>query len=174
MAIEPDTKDWTWVITKPCPDCGFDGPGLELADLPTQIRANAEAWQEALGGADVAVRPADNVWSALEYACHVRDVHVLFDERLHLMLDRDDPQFAQWDQDVAAVEQDYGSQDPTTVARELVAAAEVVATTYAGVGADQWDRPGRRSNGDVFTVETLGRYHLHDVAHHLHDVTRGD
>ena len=31
-------------------------------------------------------------------------------------------------------------------------------------------RPGRRSNGSVFTVETLGRYFLHDVLHHLHDV----
>jgi len=27
-----------------------------------------------------------------------------------------------------------------------------------------------RSNGDVFTVETLGRYHLHDVLHHSWDV----
>jgi hypothetical protein len=30
-----------------------------------------------------------------------------------------------------------------------------------------------RSNGDEFTVETLGRYHLHDVVHHLHDVGAG-
>ena len=22
--IEPDTKDWTWVIARPCPECGFD------------------------------------------------------------------------------------------------------------------------------------------------------
>jgi hypothetical protein len=28
-----------------------------------------------------------------------------------------------------------------------------------------------RSNGSEFTVESLGRYHLHDVVHHLHDVT---
>lgn len=31
-------------------------------------------------------------------------------------------------------------------------------------------RPGRRSNGSVFTVRTLGQYFLHDVVHHLHDV----
>ncbi|MHB8274233.1 MAG: hypothetical protein ACYDC9_05635 [Dermatophilaceae bacterium] len=31
-------------------------------------------------------------------------------------------------------------------------------------------RTGRRSNGSVFTIETLGQYILHDVAHHLHDV----
>ena len=33
-----------------------------------------------------------------------------------------------------------------------------------------WDRRGTRSNGSVFTVESLGRYHLHDVVHHLWDV----
>jgi hypothetical protein len=38
------------------------------------------------------------------------------------------------------------------------------------VPADAWDRPGVRSNGSEFTVESLGRYHLHDVVHHLHDV----
>lgn len=172
MPIEPDRKDWTWVITEPCPECGFDGPALDLADLPDAIRDNARAWEKALAGQDVAVRPADNVWSTLEYACHVRDVHRIFDERLHLMLGRDDPRFTNWDQDTAAVELDYNSQDPATVARDLVEAAEVVATTYAGVTGGQWDRPGRRSNGDVFTVETMGRYHLHDVAHHVHDVTR--
>jgi len=38
------------------------------------------------------------------------------------------------------------------------------------VGA-QWDRPGRRSDGLVFTILTLARYHLHDVEHHLFDVS---
>ncbi|HEY5013683.1 MAG TPA: DinB family protein, partial [Acidimicrobiia bacterium] len=22
--ITPDTKDWTWVLERPCPECGFD------------------------------------------------------------------------------------------------------------------------------------------------------
>jgi hypothetical protein len=23
MTIIPDTKDWTWVLHRPCPECGF-------------------------------------------------------------------------------------------------------------------------------------------------------
>ena len=23
MTIIPDTKDWTWVLQRPCPECGF-------------------------------------------------------------------------------------------------------------------------------------------------------
>ena len=45
-----------------------------------------------------------------------------------------------------------------------------MAATYTGISGDQWQRPGRRSDGSVFTAESLGRYHLHDVVHHLHDI----
>ncbi len=169
--LEPDLKDWTWVLERPCPDCGFDAPALDLARLPQAIEDNGALWQVVLGTDDAAVRPAPHVWSPLEYACHVRDVNRLFAERLALMLGEDDPRFPNWDQDETAVTDDYGAQDPATVADQVVAAAAAVAAVYAGVTGDQWQRRGTRSNGDVFTVETLGRYHLHDLVHHPHDVS---
>ena len=173
VSIEPDTKDWTWVLRRPCPECGFDPAGVVLAALAELIHDNTRGWYDALDDLDAAVRPAPNIWSPLEYACHVRDVHRLFAERLRLMLEQDDPRFANWDQDATAVEQRYGEQDPATVSVELIEAAADVAAVYAGVSGDQWQRPGRRSNGSVFTVESLGVYHLHDVVHHLHDIGRG-
>ena len=48
-----------------------------------------------------------------------------------------------------------------------------LADTYDRVGRDEWDRTGRRSDGAVFTVETLGLYCLHDPVHHLWDVEQG-
>jgi DinB superfamily len=172
-SIEPDTKDWTWVLERACVECGFDPTVVSVGDLPLRLRENTARWHGALDGDDAAVRPVPHQWSSLEYACHVRDVHRLFAERLVLMLEEDDPQFSNWDQDATAVEQRYAEQDPATVAEELVDAGEAVAALYESVGDDQWQRPGRRSNGSVFTIETLGRYHLHDVDHHLHDIGRG-
>jgi hypothetical protein len=172
MSIEPDTKDWTWVLERPCPECGYDASAVADEDLPELLHENTRDWFPVLDGPDAAVRPAADVWSPLEYACHVRDVHLLFDRRLHQLLDEDDPQFANWDQDQTAAEQGYDEQDPATVSVELVEAAAVVAATYAGVRGDQWQRPGRRSDGSVFTVASLGRYHLHDVVHHVGDVRR--
>ena len=171
--IEPDTKDWTWVLSSACPECGFDPTEVNAADLPDLFHQNTRGWYAALDGPDAATRPSPGVWSPLEYACHVRDVHRLFAERLTLMLEQDDPLWADWDQDATAVESRYAEQDPATVSVELVEAAADVAALYAQVRDDQWQRPGRRSNGSVFTVETLGTYHLHDVHHHLHDVGRG-
>ena len=169
-SIVPDTKDWTWVLERACAACGFDPTAQGLADLPRLVHDTAMAWSQVLARGDVAERPAPDVWSPLEYGCHVRDVHVLFAERLRSMLDEDEPTFANWDQDATAVDSDYGRQDATTVAVELIEAAGTVAGIYATVTDATKDRPGLRSNGDRFTVETLGSYHLHDVVHHLHDV----
>ena len=172
MSIEPDTKDWTWVIEEACLQCGFDPADVDRSDLPELIHENTRGWYDVLADADYAVRPAPHVWSRLEYACHVRDVHELFARRVRLMLDEDDPTFENWDQDATALEQEYDLQDPGDVATDLVERAAEAAAAYAAVDDAQWERPGRRSNGDRFTVQTLGVYHLHDVAHHLWDVTR--
>ncbi len=168
--IEPDTKDWTWVLEQPCPDCGLASGTVDRADLGRLFRDNAASWAAALTAPRVTERPRPDVWSVTEYACHVRDVHTLFGERIALMLAEDGPEFANWDQDVTAVESRYDLADPAEVSPQLVAAAEAVAAAYDAVADDGWSRPGRRSNGDAFTVESIGRYHLHDVVHHLWDV----
>ena len=171
MSIVPDTKDWTWVLRRPCPECGLDTSSLSLAALPDMIRANAAAWRQPLAAAGVARRPRPDKWSPLEYGCHVRDVFRLYDQRLELMLSQDDPLFPNWDQDATAVASRYADQDPAEVAVALSAAGQAIASRFAGVTGGQWQRTGRRSDGASFTVETFARYFIHDPVHHLYDVT---
>jgi hypothetical protein len=116
-------------------------------------------------------RPDPDRWAPLEYACHVRDVCTLYLRRLELMLTEHDPLYPNWDQDATAVEDAYLGQDPLTVAGQLGAAAEELAVAFEQVEDSQWDRPGRRSDGAVFTVASFARYMIHDPVHHLYDVT---
>lgn len=169
----PDDKDWTWVLERPCPECGFDPATVAVADVAPVVRDNAARWVEVLGRDGATVRPRADVWSPLEYACHVRDVFRIFDTRLHLMLDAgpEGATFENWDQDAAAVADRYGEQDPAVVARELEEAAEAVATSFAAVTPDQHGNVGLRSNGSRFTVTTFAQYLVHDPVHHIWDVT---
>jgi hypothetical protein len=168
--IAPDTKDWTWVLEQPCAECGFEPTAQTLTEVPRLIHDTAMVWSDVLRRPDVREQPAPGIWSPLEYACHIRDVHRLFAERVELMLEEDEPQFPNWDQDETAVQSKYAEQDPAEVAVDLIEAAGHVAGLYSTVTPETIGRRGFRSNGSEFTIETLGLYHLHDVVHHVHDV----
>jgi SAM-dependent methyltransferase len=170
MTVVPDTKDWTWVLDRACPECGFVAAAATVHSIAGAVRANAATWEAVLTLDDAAARPAPGVWSPLEYACHVRDVHRTFDHRVAQMLAEDVPTFANWDQDETAVAERYAEQDPAVVSVELRAAAGAVAERYGSVPPDAWDRRGVRSDGSEFSVETLAQYHLHDIVHHAWDV----
>ena len=30
MTIVPDDKNWTWVLERECPECGFDAPAVDV------------------------------------------------------------------------------------------------------------------------------------------------
>ena len=170
MTIKPDTKDWTWVIALRCSECGFDPAEFQRAEICDRILATVDGWRERLARPDVTHRPNATTWSALEYACHVRDVNAVMTERLEMMLQTQPVDFADWDQNTAEAEAGYNGQDPETVADQLAAATKGFAELYRMVGDDDWSRQGMRSNGSPFTVETLGMYALHDLEHHRVDV----
>ena len=67
--IVPDDKDWTWVLTRACPDCGFDPDRVHHTDVAEHIRSDAADWVTRLAQAGVSTRPAPGVWSHLEYGC---------------------------------------------------------------------------------------------------------
>lgn len=161
------------MLEHPCGDCGLDTRDVAREDVAGMVRANAASWVELLVGEpeELRERPRPDVWSTLEYACHVRDVFRLFAYRLDLMLTQDDPLFPNWNQDETALAELYGQQDPARVAVELVEAGEVLALAFDRVPDEAWGRTGSRSDGARFTVESFARYLVHDPVHHLFDVT---
>lgn len=172
MSIEPETKDWTWVLRQECSECGEDVGQLSLADAIERLRELQEPWRVELEQPGLATRPNDRTWSRLEYACHVRDALAVFRGRVELMLQRDEPTFSDWDQDAAAEAGNYNEADPTKAADEVRAAIDATIEMLSELGPDVIDRRGLRSDGAAFTVLSLTQYFVHDVAHHLVDVRR--
>lgn len=170
MAITDDTKDWTWVLERACPDCGVDVSRIEPADYGATVRSVLEPWRRALERPDAAIRLREDRWSTLEYGCHVRDVFRVFSERVRALHDGTDVRFANWDQDATARDDHYDRQDPVTVATELREAGEVLAALYDATTPEQWRHEAIRGETSRFTLATLGRYMMHDPLHHLWDV----
>jgi hypothetical protein len=168
--IVPDDKNWTWVLEKPCDDCGFDASSFHATGTGAALRDQVVRWVDVLGRSGVNVRPSPSVWSPLEYACHVRDVFRKFDERLALMLNEIDPVFENWDQDATAIENRYDLQNAAETANELQKAGILLADRFDSVTGEQWSRTGFRSDGSAFTVESIAKYLMHDPVHHLWDV----
>jgi hypothetical protein len=169
---QPDQKDWTWTLSRRCDECGLAAGEVDVVDVAGRAEIAAAEWVQILMSSPaVAVRPRADVWSPLEYGAHVRDVFQLFDARLVLMLTEDDPTFENWDQDETAVADRYSQQDPDQVAEELALASAQFVTRLRSLGPEQLERTARRSDGAEFTVRTFAQYFLHDVIHHLWDVT---
>jgi len=163
-----------------CEECGFDYDALDPPEVPTAIRAFAKRYRMPLtrflrdedGDALVRQRPALGVWSALEYAAHVRDVFESYDQRIRHILADDRPVLEGFAPDDLAAERRYNEDDPVAVAQTLAANAERLAATVEAVPADGWERVGLRG-GEERSVLLLARRAVHEGSHHLLDMGRG-
>jgi hypothetical protein len=174
--------DPTWIRPEAgwtCPECAFEFDAIEPTEAPDALRAYGRRYEapltRGLPGEDLTAvlrtRPGANAWSALEYACHVRDALRVYDHRVDRMLQEDRPVFSAMHRDEAASKLDYNRQEPATVRDELAEAAEALATRLAGVTGDGWARVGVRDDFEM-TVAWISRNALHEAQHHLLDVGR--
>jgi hypothetical protein len=166
-------SDWA------CAECGFEGASLDRAEIPGTIRGFARRYAipltRGLAGEDLDAllreRPAARGWSALEYACHSRDVFLVTDHRVRRVMEEDGPRFRRVDPDQGAADLDYNGQDPATVVREIEAATAAVAERLDALTSPEWDRAGTR-DGQALTVDVLARNAVHEGVHHLLDIGR--
>ena len=165
-------RDWVRVVAEQrCDECGLRASSIPRRELGRAIRHQAELWASLLR-ADFASlrRPVDpGRWSALEYAAHVRDVLVLFRHRIADASTGTNPDFGWWDHEAAAVADRYNEQDPCSVAAELETAAELLAAIVARLDSRCWEYTGTRRGSELFSVEGLVRFALHEAHHHRVD-----
>jgi hypothetical protein len=76
-----------------CEECGFVYDELPEDQIGRALRLLPSAYGTVLAIDPERLRahPISGVWSALEYACHVRDVFVVQRERVELCLVEDEP-----------------------------------------------------------------------------------
>jgi hypothetical protein len=161
-----------------CTDCGFDWGSVTIGQLADRLGDLAGRYRAALTStpeADLRRRPAPDVWSALEYACHTRDVLLAQRERIYLALVEERPSFARMNREERVVLARYAEESPADVAVELDLAFGLVTTALTGRSDDDWRRlliynyPGPQEHD----LAWLARHTVHECEHHYVDIRRG-
>lgn len=162
-----------------CEQCGFNYDTGDLQGTVTllirQAADCAMALTKAAAGPDVSVvrlRPEPEVWSAIEYACHVRDVLEVQRLRIAQCLAEDRPVYAPMDRTGRVKQQKYEDQDPMEVAAALMRLAREFGAAARVLQPQQLGKLGLY-NYPVRAPRTLGwiiRHTAHEIQHHRHDI----
>lgn len=160
-----------------CEECGFDWD----ADGAAVVReidgfggAYRDLFRSAFEPADarIRVRPSAQVWSALEYIAHMRDVASFYLDRIRHVVSAERPRMHAVGFSALADERRYNDDDVDEVLAALDAHTSETARLLAALSAEQWQRIGIGSDGDERSVLILARRLAHDGHHHLVDLDR--
>jgi DinB family protein len=157
-----------------CDECGFvydelpeDQIGRALRSLPAQYGTVLAVEEKVLRA-----HPISGVWSALEYASHVRDVFQVQRERVELALVEDEPSFRPMGREELVERERYNEQDPVVVGQQLTSAARALAEVFEGLDAAQLARTAiyNYPTRGARTLAWIGRHSVHEGRHHLRDM----
>jgi hypothetical protein len=169
-------------VGAPCDECGFDGDTLTASDVTAALRTFARRYRAPLtrflpdedGDVVVRQRPDPSTWSALEYACHVRDVFDVYATRVQRTLTEDTPTLELMGRDERPQRDRYNEQDPGEVAERLATNALRLADLFDGVEGTDWERTAVHPYPEPAprTLLWMARHVAHEGNHHLLDIGR--
>ncbi|WP_018681505.1 DinB family protein [Actinokineospora enzanensis] len=158
-----------------CEECGYEydpvwtpGAARSIAEVAASVAAILR------GDADLRTRPAAEVWSPLEYGCHLRDVLLVQRERLLAARRGEQSDIVPMGRDERVDHDGYGEQEPEDVARQLTDAAALLARVIDRLEPEDLERVVRYPYPAPVerTVEWVVLHTLHEGRHHELDIKR--
>lgn len=154
-----------------CDQCGYDYSAIPRDSLVSALLTEVEKLLEALASVEtMSVRPAPEVWSAHEYACHVRDVLEWQDRRVKLAQVEELPALQPMGREERVA--GYAEIDPSTVPGAIRANANALRTTLEGLDASGWERRALYNypTKTERSVEWIATHTIHEIVHHRQDI----
>ena len=135
-----------------------------LAETPVVVRRLTGALG---GGAALRRKPAADEFSALEHACHLRDIEREgYAVRLRRLLTEDEPALPDLDGDRLARERDYQSQELTEALDAFAGARAANVALIAQLSPAQLERTGTfEGAGRITLARLVEMMRAHDEAH---------
>ncbi|MEE2791402.1 MAG: DinB family protein [Acidobacteriota bacterium] len=133
--------------------------GAEIGELTSELD------DEALSR-----RTLPDKWSLKELVCHLWRLQRLFEDRIELMLTKDDPVLLPYTPDVDPDFAKLVAHDATETRTAFLAEREVFSSRLDRLEAAQWRRRGRHPGYTRFDVHFQIEYLVHHEAHHIYQL----
>ncbi len=157
-----------------CDECAFVSSDYTRQDLLGTLRAVSPMWRTMVEGVDGEVlgrRPAPEVWSALEYAAHTRDITGVLAIMAGFAIEFDHPDL---DGEPTPPDGMAAPEVPPSIEVAIDEVESAAARFHDGVArldAADWDRAVSLDGHERDVTWILG-HAVHDATHHLKDVGR--
>jgi MOSC domain-containing protein YiiM/uncharacterized damage-inducible protein DinB len=160
------------VPAETCDACRFDGAQYDRRDVLGTVRALSPMWHQTIEDLPddvLTTRPAEGVWSAVEYLSHSADVVANMGRLLHATLTIDDLELPEVPdpEDPAPERTDVALERFAAGARRLHDKASTIPARDR-----RWRRTARAGD-QVVDAAWILRHAIHDATHHISDVGRG-
>lgn len=163
-----------------CDTCDFNYTDYEFDDISKNINSlvsqYAKRLQAGIDDPDIEIalwsRPSPQIWSGLEYCCHIRDVFLIQRERLFTTLVESTPSFSPLYADQRAELGRYGAENIEQVGLEIKVSANLFSKILLEINDEQksrtfiYDYPTTCERN----ITWLARHTLHEAYHHLRDL----
>jgi MOSC domain-containing protein YiiM len=156
-----------------CDECHFDGSRWTDQDVLTTLRVARELWAGHLEGADDRVlrtRPDASTWSIAEYTHHLPDT--LWAMRFLTEVTRESPGRDLGQVEAPAFDGEAAEVDVDAELQRMADEAFALGDALSAVPTEEWSRSTVVLSGDEVDLGWIGRHALHDLTHHLHDISR--
>lgn len=121
---------------------------------------------------EVRRRPAQDEWSLLELACHLRDSAIEEGLRARRMVEEDNPTLEPYDPDRRAVERDYAAEDPARALTAVRAYLTGYAYQLERFTDEEWERAGVHPERGPVTVLSRAEEEVEHIRDHLEQMRR--
>lgn len=162
-------EDWS------CDSCGISYADTALAEAIDAIEllpARLGNIMQAVPASTLRVRASPEVWSPIEYLCHIRDVLASATIRLYRTRTDEVPSVEPMFNDLRTARFGYANRQVEAVLAEITDDTAGFLAEAAQMPTDGWQRRMQRLPGETRTATWLARQAMHEGEHHLLDIIR--
>jgi len=142
----------------------------EIIDALRALPGQVEELVQNLSEDALRWRPSPQEWSIKEVCCHLRDFSEIGGERVHRMLNEDDPFLPSPDQEAMARERDYQNEGMPLVLTATRAFSGGLAYLLENLSEEEWQRTGRHEEWGAISVAQLAQLQTEHAREHLEQI----